>query len=68
MLLNFVLFQIGFNCGEATNMETHEWLKVAKEAAAAMEYLPMLSHQQLLYFVAKDFNSRFGSSLLNQLQ
>ena len=54
MLLTSVLIQIGFNCGEAANLATPDWLKVAKEAAvrrAAMEYLPMLSHQQLVYFL-----------------
>ncbi|CAN6487060.1 unnamed protein product [Victoria cruziana] len=48
-------FSHGFNCGEAANFATTEWLKIAKAAAirrAAMNYLPMLSHQQLLYTLA----------------
>lgn len=52
---------LGFNCGEAANFGTPEWLKVAKEAAvrrAAMNYLPMLSHQQLLYLLTMSFISR----------
>lgn len=51
----------GFNCGEAANFGTPQWLKVAKEAAvrrAAMNYLPMLSHQQLLYLSTMSFISR----------
>ncbi|KFK24872.1 putative lysine-specific demethylase elf6-like [Arabis alpina] len=47
-------FSHGFNCGEAANFGTPQWLSVAKEAAvrrAAMNYLPMLSHQQLLYLL-----------------
>lgn len=37
------------------------WLSIAKEAAvrrAAMNYLPMLSHQQLLYLLTMSFISR----------
>eukprot|EP00250_Pteridium_aquilinum_P020651 c24897_g1_i1 orf=144-6872(+) len=48
-------FSHGFNCGEAANFASPAWLEVAKEAAtrrAAMNYLPMLSHQQLLYLLA----------------
>ena len=51
----------GFNCGEAANFATPQWLKFAKEAAvrrAVMNYLPMLSHQQLLYLLAVSFISR----------
>ncbi|KAF6167812.1 hypothetical protein GIB67_027590 [Kingdonia uniflora] len=54
-------FSHGFNCGEAANFGTPQWLKVAKEAAvrrAAMNYLPMLSHQQLLYMLTMSFISR----------
>uniref|UniRef100_A0A3Q7GUK7 C2H2-type domain-containing protein n=1 Tax=Solanum lycopersicum TaxID=4081 RepID=A0A3Q7GUK7_SOLLC len=50
----------GFNCGEAANFGTPQWLAVAKEAAvrrAAMNYLPMLSHQQLLYLLTMSFVS-----------
>lgn len=59
-------FSHGFNCGEAANFATPSWLKVAKEAAvrrAAMNYLPMLSHQQLLYMIALSFSSRIPASL-----
>ncbi|GJR91129.1 hypothetical protein Tco_0215140, partial [Tanacetum coccineum] len=42
---------LGFNSGEAANFGTPKWLSVANEAAvrrAAMNFLPMLSHQQFL--------------------
>ncbi|KAF2535746.1 hypothetical protein F2Q70_00006716 [Brassica cretica] len=57
-------FSHGFNCGEAANFGTPQWLNVAKEAAvrrAAMNYLPMLSHQQLLYLLTMSFVSRQGN-------
>lgn len=57
----FLFWNTGFNCGEAANFGTPQWLKVAKEAAvrrAAMNYLPMLSHQQLLYLSTMSFVSR----------
>ncbi|KAE8713904.1 putative lysine-specific demethylase ELF6 [Hibiscus syriacus] len=60
-------FSHGFNCGEAANFGTPQWLQVAKEAAvrrAAMNYLPMLSHQQLLYLLTMSFLSRIPRSLL----
>nr|XP_029119785.1 lysine-specific demethylase SE14 isoform X2 [Elaeis guineensis] len=60
-------FSHGFNCGEAANFATPQWLKVAKEAAvrrAAMSYLPMLSHQQLLYMLTMSFVSRVPRELL----
>ncbi|KAG8380515.1 hypothetical protein BUALT_Bualt06G0023700 [Buddleja alternifolia] len=60
-------FSHGFNCGEAANFGTPKWLSVAKEAAvrrAAMNYLPMLSHQQLLYLLTMSFISRIPRSLL----
>ncbi|GLT70150.1 hypothetical protein SLA2020_422470 [Shorea laevis] len=60
-------FSHGFNCGEAANFGTPQWLQVAKEAAvrrAAMNYLPMLSHQQLLYVLTMSFISRVPRSLL----
>ncbi|CAI9091128.1 OLC1v1026066C1 [Oldenlandia corymbosa var. corymbosa] len=60
-------FSHGFNCGEAANFSTPKWLTVAKEAAvrrAAMNYLPMLSHQQLLYLLTMSFVSRVPRSLL----
>nr|XP_016451016.1 PREDICTED: probable lysine-specific demethylase ELF6 [Nicotiana tabacum]XP_016451017.1 PREDICTED: probable lysine-specific demethylase ELF6 [Nicotiana tabacum] len=58
---------LGFNCGEAANFGTPQWLTVAKEAAvrrAAMNYLPMLSHQQLLYLLTMSFVSSVPRSLL----
>ncbi|XP_061347014.1 lysine-specific demethylase ELF6 [Gastrolobium bilobum] len=60
-------FSHGFNCGEAANFGTPQWLRVAKEAAvrrAAMNYLPMLSHQQLLYLLTMSFISRVPRTLL----
>lgn len=60
-------FSHGYNCGEAANFGTPKWLTVAKEAAvrrAAMNYLPMLSHQQLLYLLTMSFISRIPRSLL----
>ncbi|XP_022742304.1 probable lysine-specific demethylase ELF6 isoform X2 [Durio zibethinus] len=60
-------FSHGFNCGEAANFGTPQWLQVAKEAAvrrAAMNYLPMLSHQQLLYLLTMSFVSRVPRSFL----
>ncbi|XVF23609.1 hypothetical protein REPUB_Repub13aG0054200 [Reevesia pubescens] len=60
-------FSHGFSCGEAANFGTPQWLQVAKEAAvrrAAMNYLPMLSHQQLLYLLTMSFVSRVPRSLL----
>ncbi|XP_022748464.1 probable lysine-specific demethylase ELF6 [Durio zibethinus] len=60
-------FSHGFNCGEAANFGTPQWLQIAKEAAvrrAAMNYLPMLSHQQLLYLLTVSFVSRVPRSLL----
>ncbi|GAB2276778.1 hypothetical protein Dimus_011493 [Dionaea muscipula] len=60
-------FSHGFNCGEAANFGTPQWLNVAKDAAvrrAAMDHLPMLSHQQLLYLLTMSFVSRVPRSLL----
>ncbi|KAK4750238.1 hypothetical protein SAY87_027687 [Trapa incisa] len=60
-------FSHGFNCGEAANFATPQWLRFAREAAvrrAAMSYLPMLSHQQLLYLLTMSFVSRVPTSLL----
>ncbi|KAG0623807.1 hypothetical protein M758_3G203900 [Ceratodon purpureus] len=54
-------FSHGFNCGEAANFATPGWLDVAREASvrrAVMKYLPMLSHQQLLYTLAVSLISR----------
>ncbi|CAM6096754.1 unnamed protein product [Calypogeia fissa] len=58
-------FSHGFNCGEAANFATPGWLEVAKEAAArraAMKYLPMLSHQQLLYLLTMSLPPRMPAS------
>ncbi|KAL9246174.1 hypothetical protein vseg_019743 [Gypsophila vaccaria] len=60
-------FSHGFNCGEAANFGTPQWLSIAKEAAVrrtAMNHLPMLSHQQLLYLLTMSFISRVPESLL----
>lgn len=57
---------LGFNCGEAANIATPEWLRVAKEAAirrAAINCPPMVSHFQLLYDLALSLCSRFVFSL-----
>ncbi|KAI6675448.1 hypothetical protein NL676_003354 [Syzygium grande] len=54
-------FSHGFNCGEAANIATPEWLLIAKEAAirrASINYPPMVSHFQLLYDLALAFCSR----------
>ncbi|KAL2932629.1 Lysine-specific demethylase REF6 [Bienertia sinuspersici] len=48
-------FSHGFNCGEASNIATPEWLNFAKDAAirrASINYPPMVSHFQLLYDLA----------------
>ncbi|THU54985.1 hypothetical protein C4D60_Mb11t01810 [Musa balbisiana] len=61
-------FSHGFNCGEAANFATPKWLMVAKDAAvrrAAMNYLPMLSHQQLLYMLSISFISSVPRELLS---
>ncbi|KAJ7569378.1 hypothetical protein O6H91_01G075600 [Diphasiastrum complanatum] len=64
-------FSHGFNCGEAANFATPGWLEVAKEAAVrrvALNHLPMLSHQQLLYYHAMSFPSRTSLSLGSKLR
>ncbi|KAF0914642.1 hypothetical protein E2562_030702, partial [Oryza meyeriana var. granulata] len=64
-------FSHGFNCGEAANFATPQWLKFAKEAAvrrAVMNYLPMLSHQQLLYLLAVSFISRNPRELFSGMR
>ncbi|XP_042472637.1 lysine-specific demethylase REF6-like isoform X1 [Zingiber officinale] len=51
----------GFNCGEAANIATPEWLRFAKEAAvrrASINYPPMVSHYQLLYALALSLSRR----------
>ncbi|PIN24303.1 [histone H3]-lysine-36 demethylase [Handroanthus impetiginosus] len=59
-------FSHGFNCGEAANIATPEWLRVAKEAAirrAAINCSPMVSHYQLLYDLALSLCSRVPKSI-----
>ncbi|XP_010503470.1 PREDICTED: lysine-specific demethylase REF6-like [Camelina sativa] len=54
-------FSHGFNCGEASNIATPEWLRMADDAAirrAAINYPPMVSHLQLLYDYALALRSR----------
>ncbi|PON45651.1 TFIIH C1-like domain containing protein [Parasponia andersonii] len=59
-------FSHGFNCGEAANIATPEWLRVAKDAAirrASINYPPMVSHFQLLYDLALALCSRIPVSI-----
>ncbi|CAA7056465.1 unnamed protein product [Microthlaspi erraticum] len=59
-------FSHGFNCGEASNIATPEWLRLAKDAAirrAAINYRPMVSHLQLLYDYALALGSRVPTSI-----
>ncbi|KAF0916403.1 hypothetical protein E2562_007504 [Oryza meyeriana var. granulata] len=54
-------FSHGFNCGEASNIATPEWLRIAKEAAirrASINCPPMVSHYQLLYELALSMRFR----------
>ncbi|GMJ13702.1 relative of early flowering 6, Jumonji domain-containing protein 12, ETHYLENE INSENSITIVE 6 [Hibiscus trionum] len=53
-------FSHGFNVGEASNIATPEWLRVARDAAirrASINYPPMVSHFQLLYDLALELCS-----------
>ncbi|CAI9293685.1 unnamed protein product [Lactuca saligna] len=53
--------------GKLLILEPPKWLSVAKEAAvhrAAMNFLPMLFHQQLLYLLTMSFIPRVPRSLL----
>lgn len=62
-------FSHGFNCGEAANIATPEWLRVAKEAAirrASINYPPMVSHFQLLYALALTLYSRVPMRIRNE--
>ncbi|XP_058093821.1 lysine-specific demethylase REF6 [Magnolia sinica] len=62
-------FSHGFNCGEAANIATPEWLRVAKEAAirrASINYPPMVSHFQLLYALALSLCSRIPMSISSE--
>ncbi|KAL2346992.1 hypothetical protein Fmac_000992 [Flemingia macrophylla] len=59
-------FSHGFNCGEAANIATPEWLRVAKDAAirrASLNYPPMVSHFQLLYDLALALCSRIPAGI-----
>ncbi|XP_057459549.1 lysine-specific demethylase REF6-like [Actinidia eriantha] len=59
-------FSHGFNCGEAANIATPGWLRVAKDAAirrAAINCPPMVSHFQLLYDLALSLCSRIPKSI-----
>ncbi|XP_061360879.1 lysine-specific demethylase REF6 [Gastrolobium bilobum] len=59
-------FSHGFNCGEAANIATPEWLNVAKDAAirrASINYPPMVSHFQLLYDLALALCSRIPGGI-----
>ncbi|XP_008239384.1 PREDICTED: lysine-specific demethylase REF6 [Prunus mume] len=59
-------FSHGFNCGEAANIATPEWLRVAKDAAirrASINYPPMVSHFQLLYDLALALCSRMPARI-----
>ncbi|PSR96747.1 Lysine-specific demethylase [Actinidia chinensis var. chinensis] len=59
-------FSHGFNCSEAANIATPEWLRVAKDAAirrASIKCPPMVSHFQLLYDLALSLCSRIPNSI-----
>ncbi|XP_009359508.2 lysine-specific demethylase REF6 [Pyrus x bretschneideri] len=62
-------FSHGFNCAEAANIATPEWLRVAKDAAirrASINYPPMVSHFQLLYDLALALCSRMPSRISSE--
>lgn len=62
-------FSHGYNIGEAANIATPEWLRVAKEAAirrASINCPPMVSHFQLLYDLALSLCSRIPQSIPNE--
>ncbi|XP_063938161.1 lysine-specific demethylase REF6-like [Daucus carota subsp. sativus] len=59
-------FSHGFNCAEASNIATPEWLRFAREAEmrrAAINSSPLISHIQLLYDLALSFSSRGPASM-----
>ncbi|WOH07971.1 hypothetical protein DCAR_0727406 [Daucus carota subsp. sativus] len=59
-------FSHGFNCAEASNIATPEWLRFAREAEmrrAAINSPPLISHIQLLYDLALSFSSRGPASM-----
>ncbi|CAN6585486.1 unnamed protein product [Malus baccata var. baccata] len=62
-------FSHGFNCAEAANIATPEWLRVAKDAAirrASINYHPMVSHFQLLYDLTLALCSRMPSRISSE--
>lgn len=62
-------FSHGFNFGEASNIATPQWLRMAKDAAirrASINYPPMVSHLQLLYDYALALGSRVPDSIHNK--
>ncbi|XP_073022179.1 lysine-specific demethylase REF6-like [Primulina eburnea] len=62
-------FSHGFNCGEAANIATPEWLRVAKDAAirrACINCPPMVSHFQLLYDLALSLCSSVPKNIANK--
>ncbi|RAL47541.1 hypothetical protein DM860_011279 [Cuscuta australis] len=59
-------FSHGFNCGEASNIATPGWLRVAKDAAirrASINCPPMVSHFQLLYDLAISLCSSMSKNI-----
>ncbi|CAJ1943713.1 unnamed protein product [Sphenostylis stenocarpa] len=61
-----VFVSAGFNCGEAANIATPEWLRFAKDAAirrASINYPPMVSHFQLLYDLGVALCSRIPGGI-----
>ncbi|KAK1363231.1 hypothetical protein POM88_038792 [Heracleum sosnowskyi] len=59
-------FSHGFNCAEASNIATPEWLKFARKAAirrASINFPPLVSHNQLLYNIALPSSSRVPMSV-----
>ncbi|CAH9109847.1 unnamed protein product [Cuscuta epithymum] len=62
-------FSHGFNCGEASNIATPGWLRVAKDAAirrASINCPPMVSHFQLLYDLALSFCSSMSRNIRSE--
>lgn len=66
LISSICFLPLGFNFGEAANIATPEWLRVARDAAirrASINYPPMVSHFQLLYDLALELCSRYDSCL-----
>ncbi|XP_071729359.1 lysine-specific demethylase REF6-like [Rutidosis leptorrhynchoides] len=58
-------FSHGFNCAEAVNIATPEWLILARDAAirrASINLAPLVSHYQLLYDQALSFCTSMPST------